>query len=62
MGTFVESQPYLGNSDSQEPSYLSGQEIKSPLPFAILIMMFPLLILMAFLVTIIKVFKKDTPS
>ena len=61
METSVESQPYLGNSDSLEQSNFTEQEIKPPMSFPLLIIIFPLLMIMAFLVAIIKIFTKDAP-
>ena len=61
METSVESQPYLANSDFQELSNPSGQEIKRPLPYVLLIIIFPLLIFVAFLVGIRKILKKASP-
>jgi len=60
MRTFLGSETYLRSSDSIESNF-AGPEIKPPLPFPLLIIMLPLLIIMAFLVAIFKLFKKDSP-
>lgn len=61
METSVNSQPYVGNSDSLELSNFTEQVNKPPMSFPLLIIIFPLLMIMAFLVAMIKIFKKDAP-
>jgi hypothetical protein len=61
MRTFVSSQLHMRNSYFRGQSNLDLEEIKAPLSFPLLIIMFPLLIVIAFAVALMRFVTKHTP-